>query len=67
MGGSRQDTKIQNDKYMPFVMNLMIICHVNHLGTEMIGNIPIIVPKNNIEMLTKFFLQSNYRMSNITV
>ena len=32
--GSGQGIKIQNDKYIPFVMNMVIMCHVHPLSTE---------------------------------
>ena len=34
MGDCGQKIQIQNDKYMPFVMNMVIMCHVHHLSTE---------------------------------
>ena len=42
IGGSGQDIKIQNDKYMPFVRNMLIVKHVYHLSTEMEGKKPTI-------------------------
>ena len=36
IGDSGQDIKIlQNDKYMAFVRNMLIMKHVHHLSTEM--------------------------------
>ena len=34
IAGSGQDIKIQNDKYMSFEMNMLIIYYVHHLSTE---------------------------------
>ena len=42
---SGKDIEIQNNKYMPFVMNILSICHVHHLRTEMEGK-PMIMPKS---------------------
>ena len=33
--GSGQNINIQNDKYMPFVVYIVLMSHVHHLSTEM--------------------------------
>ena len=33
IGHFGQDINIQNYKYMPFEMNMLIMCHVHHLST----------------------------------
>ena len=38
-------TKQIDDKYMPFVMNIVIMCYVHHLSTERRENLQI-VPKS---------------------
>ena len=40
-----QDIKIQNDEYIPFVMNMVIMCQVCHLITEMVGQNQQIMPE----------------------
>ena len=38
--------KTQNDKYMPFVVNMVIMCQVHPLSTEMAGENLQLVPKS---------------------
>ena len=37
IGGSGQDIRKQNDKYMPFVINTLIMSYVHHPITEIEG------------------------------
>ena len=37
IGSSGQDIKIQNDKYMSFEINMLVMYHVYDLSTEMKG------------------------------
>ena len=45
--------KKQNDKYMSFEMNMLIIYHVHYLGTEMEVKKPTNVPQSTPKILTK--------------
>ena len=62
-----QDIKYKNDKYMLFVMNMVVICHVHHLSTDMEGETYKWSLKVHLEILAMFLLQYNYRVSKITV
>ena len=46
LGGCGQDIKIQSNKYMSFVMNILIMYHVHHLSTEIEGKNLTKVPKS---------------------
>ena len=44
-GSEGRRVKIPKDKYMSYVINISIMKHVHHLGTEMEGENLQIVPK----------------------
>ena len=44
---------------------MLIMYHVHHLSTEMVGKTPTKVPKSTPNILTKLLLYFTYKMSNI--
>ena len=58
IGGSGQDIKIKNDKYMPSVMNMMIMFHVQKISAGMMGKAYKWCLTAHLDMLTGFLLST---------